>query len=97
LITVRVHRVGREIVVAACDKDLIGRVLRDGELRFDVASCFYEGEDADEEKLLNRLSIATIANLVGESTISIAAKHNYINEDCVLMIAGVPHAQMVKM
>ncbi|MGD0056573.1 MAG: DUF424 family protein [Methanomassiliicoccales archaeon] len=97
MITVRVHRIGGEIVVAACDKDLIGKVLRDGELRLEVASCFYEGEDADEEKLLNRLSIATIANLVGKRTISIAAKHNYINEDCVLRIAGVPHAQMVRM
>ncbi|MDD1768957.1 MAG: DUF424 family protein [Methanomassiliicoccales archaeon] len=97
MITARVHRVGRETVVAACDKDLIGKVLRDGELRLEVASSFYEGEDVDEEKLLSRLSLATIANLVGHRTISIAAKHNYINEDCVLMIAGVPHAQMVKM
>ena len=97
MITARVHKYGREIVVAACDKDLIGKVLRDGDLRLEVSSCFYEGEDVDEEKLLNRLSLATIANLVGKRTVSIAAKHNYINEDCVLMIAGVPHAQMVKM
>jgi hypothetical protein len=62
-----------------------------------IYAAWYFTRWADEEKLLNRLSIATIANLVGESTISIAAKHNYINEDCVLMIAGVPHAQMVKM
>jgi len=96
LITARVHKYGREIVVAACDKDLIGKVLRDGDLRLEVSSCFYEGEDVDEEKLLNRLSLATIANLVGKRTVSIAAKHNYINEDCVLTIAGVPHAQMVK-
>ncbi|MDD1766132.1 MAG: DUF424 family protein [Methanomassiliicoccales archaeon] len=96
MITARVHKYGREIVVAACDKDLIGKVLRDGDLRLEVSSCFYEGEDVDEEKLLNRLSLATIANLVGKRTVSIAAKHNYINEDCVLTIAGVPHAQMVK-
>lgn len=96
MITVRVHKHGREIVVAACDKDLIGKVLRDGDLRLEVSSCFYEGEDVDEEKLLNRLSLATVANLVGKRTVGIAAKHNYINEDCVLTIAGVPHAQMVK-
>ncbi len=97
MITIRVHRIGKETVLAACDKDLVGKILREGELKLEVASCFYEGEDADEEKLVNRLSLATIANLVGKRTVSIAAKHNYINEDCVLIIAGVPHAQMVKM
>lgn len=92
----RVHRSGREIVVAACDKDLIGKVFREGELHLEVSRGFYEGDDADEETLVNRLSMATIANLVGEVTVGIAIRHNFINEDCVLRIAGVPHAQMVR-
>lgn len=91
------HRVGREVVVAACDKDLVGKVLREGELRLEISPSFYEGEDGGEELLLNRLSIATVANLVGERAVRIASEHSYINGDCVLMIAGVPHAQMVRM
>jgi len=97
MITVRMYRRGGEVVVAACDKDLVGRCLREGELRLDVCSSFYEGEDADEEILVNRLSMATIANLVGQRTIGIASKHRLINEGCVITIQGVPHVQMVRM
>ena len=94
--TVRIHQHGREIVVAACDKDQLGKVLRDGEIKLEVARNFYEGEDCDDEMLVNRLELASVANLVGEKVCSVAAKHQFISEECVLRIAGVPHAQMVR-
>ena len=97
MITVRVHRSRGELVVAACDKELIGRTLREGQLKLEISESFYQGEDADEEILVNRLSLATVANLVGRKTISIAAKHQFIDDSNVLTIEGVPHAQMVRM
>jgi hypothetical protein len=96
-ITVRIHRVGGDILVAACDRELLGNVLREGELKLEVRPAFYEGEDASEELLLNRLNNATMANLVGEKTVGLAIKHKFIDEDRILYIGGVPHAQLVKM
>jgi uncharacterized protein len=96
LMTVRMYQQGGNIVVAACDKDLLGKVLRDGELKLDVARGFYEGEDCDEAMLVNRLEMASIANLVGDKVCTLAAKHQFISMDCVIRIAGVPHAQMVR-
>jgi len=97
MITVRIHRQGNEIVVAACDKELLGEVLRNGEMKLEVNPMFYEGEDASEELLLNRLQNATVANLVGERTVKLAIHHGIIVEECVLYIGGVPHAQLVRM
>jgi len=97
VITLRMYRKGAETILAACDKELIGKMLREGDLKLEVCASFYEGEDADEEMLLNRLRNASIANLVGEETVAIAAKHNLIKEDCVMRISGVPHVQLVKM
>jgi hypothetical protein len=97
VITVRVYRHGSETVVAAADKSLLGRCLREDEIRLDVCSSFYEGEDADEELLVSRLQMATIANLVGEETVGAATRNNLISEECVMKIEGVPHVQMVKM
>jgi uncharacterized protein len=96
MITVRVYRKGSDTLVAACDKELLGKTFKEGELRLEVTS-FYEGEDADEEMLLNRLSFCTVANLVGKKTVSIATKHKLISRDCVITIDGVPHVQLVKM
>jgi len=97
MITVKMHRSGSELLLAAADKDLVGKKFSDGPLRLDVLPSFYEGEDADEELLLNRLSMCSMANLVGERTIAIAAREGYIDCECVLRISGVPHAQLAKM
>jgi hypothetical protein len=91
------HRLGRELLLAAADKDLLGKKLRGEEIKLEVDKEFYEGEDASEEMLLNRLSMCTIANLVGEETVGAALRAGYLDEDCILRIAGVPHAQLAKM
>ena len=90
------YKQGSRIVVAACDKHLLGQTFRDGELRLTVSPDFYEGEDANEEMLVNRLSGCSVANLVGEDVCRIAAEHEFIAEDGVIVIGGVPHAQMVR-
>jgi hypothetical protein len=97
MITLRMHRCGRELLLAAADKDLLGEVFREGGIKIEVCKEFYEGEDADEATLLNRLSMCSVANLVGEETINIAIREGYVNDECVLRIAGVPHAQLAKM
>lgn len=94
--TVRVYKQGDDVLVAACDKHLLGQTFREGEIKLTVNPGFYEGEDADEELLVNRLSLCTVANLVGERVCAIAAAHDFIEKDCVMIIGGVPHAQMVR-
>ena len=93
----RIHRHGNEVLVAACDRRLLGHVLSEGDIRLEVNPQFYEGEDASDELLLNRLDNATMANLVGGRTVGLAIRHGIIDEECILYIDGVPHAQMVKM
>ena len=65
MITLRMHRHGRELLLAAADKDLLGRELRGDGLRLEVCLEFYEGEDASEEVLLNACRCAPCADLVG--------------------------------
>ncbi len=96
MIRVKVHRYGANTLIAACDEDLLGRMLRDGELRLEVSPEFYDGDRGGEEMLLSRLTAATMANLVGEEVCRIAAEHDFIDPDRVITIEGVPHAQMVR-
>jgi hypothetical protein len=91
------HRHGRELVLAAADKDLLDQVLRDEDIRLEVCREFYEGEDANEDVLVNRLTICSVANLVGQEVVTIAIREGFVNEECILRIAGVPHAQLAKM
>ncbi len=92
----RVHARGAELLVAACDADLIGRTLREGELRLHVSS-FYEGEEVTEERFVRQLKQATIGNLVGDQTIEAARRAGLIGNDGVILIEGIPHAQIFVM
>lgn len=89
-----VHRSGREVLLAACDEEIVGREFRDGRLRIKVVEAFYGSDRIGPEELALRLRTCTIANLVGERVVSPAVEHGFVAEERVLRIAGVPHAQM---
>lgn len=97
MICIKVHTKGSEVLVAACDSDIVGKTYRSDELMLHVSESFYKGETADEDVLVNRLEMATIANLVGKRTLEIAIRHGFVNPQCVIKIGGIPHAQMARM
>jgi hypothetical protein len=97
MISVKVYRQGRETLVAACDAEIIGKTFRSKDLKITVSEGFYKGDSGDEEMLVNRLEMATVANLVGRKTIEVAVKHGFVDPACVLMIGEVPHAQIARM
>lgn len=84
---------GAERLVAACDEDVLGRVLKEGRLRLEVKPDFYDGFVGDEEALEAHLRNCTVANLVGKNVVSLAIKLGYVAEENVITIQGVPHAQ----
>ena len=97
MISVKVHSKGKELLVAAADRDLLGKTFRSENLRIHVSREFYDGEALDEDAFILRLQMATVANLVGEHAVGVAIKHGFVKADCVLVIDGVPHAQMARM
>jgi len=87
--------VNKEILVAVCDSELIGRTFREGELHLSVNQDFFKGSPADEHEVKKALEDATIANLVGEQSVACGIDSGIIDEHCVITIDGIPHAQMV--
>lgn len=92
----RVLRVEDEVVVVVCDRGLLGKEYKQGELRLKVDKSFYNGRNASVEECLEALQQATIANLVG-SIVKHAIERGIIAKENVLNIGGVLHAQLVKL
>ncbi|KAA0001645.1 MAG: DUF424 domain-containing protein [Thermoplasmata archaeon] len=90
---IRVYTTQTEILVAACDRELLGKTLNDGDIEFHVSREFYRDIISDEEMLKKHLEGATIANLVGHRAVKCGIEMGLIDERNVLVIAGVPHAQ----
>lgn len=97
MISIKVYKRGNNLLIGACDEELLGKKFEDGKFQIDVDKNFYEGERINPEALKKYLEDATIANLVGEKTIKCAIELGLVDPDCIIKIKGIPHAQMVRM
>jgi hypothetical protein len=90
-----VRRSGGQVLVAACDKEVLGKTFSSGKLCLEVSRTFYCRELVGIKELLAALSDASIANLAGDNVVSAAVAGGFIDEKNVLDIGGVKHAQFV--
>ena len=98
MISYKEYKTGRiDILLAACDSDLLGKTFRDAEKGFklEVSKDFYSGSEITAEEFGKKLKNASIANLVGTETIGKAVELGLVVESSVLKIQGVPHVQVV--
>ncbi len=89
------YKVNRETIVAVCDSELLGRTFCQGEIHLSVNEEFFKGLPASEHDVKAALKNATIANLVGKRAVDCGIESGIIDDECVISIEGIPHAQMV--
>jgi hypothetical protein len=93
---IKIYKNGEHVLVAACDKEVLGKTLKHGNTVVEISRAFYEGEYVSEEELQKALEEATTANLFGEKTVKLAIKCGLIDQGSVIIIDGVPHAQIFR-
>lgn len=95
-IVMRVHRVHAEIVVAACDAELLGRDLPVGSAgrTVKISSQFYGERRVSPEEFLLAARRATIVNLLGSRVLAVAEKDGMIAPGGAGSLGGVPHAEI---
>jgi uncharacterized protein len=97
MICVKIYKRGKDVLIGACDENLIGKTFEEGKYQIEVKKEFYDGKRVTTEILKEFLKDATIANLVGEETVNCAIEMGLIDSECIIKIKGIPHAQMVQM
>ena len=85
------------MLLATCDVELLGKILRDGKIVFEVREEFYKGLKMTVEEAIDLMKQSTIVNMIGHNVVKKAIEKGLIHPDAVLKISGVPHAQIVKM
>lgn len=88
---------GRFVLLATCDAELLGRVLREGKIVFEVREEFYKGSKVSVEEAIDLMKQSTIVNMVGRNIVEKAIERGLVHPEAVLKISDVPHAQVVKM
>ena len=97
LVYANVRRWGKQVLLAICDAELLGKRLRDGKIVFDVREDFYKGLKISVEEAIDLMEQSTIVNMVGRQIVKHALERGLIHPEAILEISGVPHAQIVKM
>jgi hypothetical protein len=91
------HETPKGLLVAVCDRDVLGETFENGELSLTVNEEFYGGQKVGEGDAANSLERASVANLVGERAVALAIERGHVDEANVLDIDGIPHAQFLRM
>ena len=84
------------MLLAACDEEVLGDILRDGKIIFKVSEKFYKGPKIPVEDAVELMKESTVVNMVGSNIVKKAIEHGLVHPEAVLLICGVPHAQIVK-
>ena len=84
-------------LLAIADSSIIGKTFEEGNLQIMISKDFYSDKRCNEENVIDIMKGATIINAVGKDIIGIMVKENIVDNSMILIIDGVPHAQIVYM
>jgi hypothetical protein len=94
---VNLKLVGKDVLLAICDTDVLGKTLREGKIVFRVKEEFYNGGKVTIEEAVDMIANSNIVNMVGKNCVEKAIQKGYVHPEAVLNIEGIPHAQIVKL
>jgi hypothetical protein len=92
----KIYRYGKEVLIAICDCDLMGKRFTEGKLHIEINQDFFGYEKASNREVEQALESATIANFVGRECVEHAIKLGYVHKESTIVIDGVSCAQMVR-
>jgi hypothetical protein len=87
---------GKCVLLAICDAEILGKTLREGKIVFRVKEEFYKGAKVNLEEAVALIEQSTIVNLVGENIVKKAVEKGYVHPEAIIKIQGIPHAQIIK-
>ena len=88
--SVRVSDYQKNTMVNMSDIELIGKDVIDGELKINISENYYGKQIVEKDEAISLLKSASIMNLVGKETISLAIELGIGSKDGVKIISDIP-------
>lgn len=92
---VKVHRRGKDVVVAVCDEELLGLSLYANGFEIKVDKEFYGGERVPISALWDYLREATIVNAIGNHVVAAIAEKISVAAEAAVELGGKLHIQLI--
>ena len=88
--SVRISDYQKNTMVNMCDAELIGKDVVDGELKIHISESYYGKQLVDKDEAISFLKSASMMNLVGKETISLATDLGIGSESGIKIISDIP-------
>jgi len=95
-LNLKVHKTqdGRKFVCVT-DSDLLGKKFEEGIKFLDFTTAYFKGEEKDPELIEKHIMSCYMATLSGKAAIALGKKMEVIDESTLLVVQGVPQAQVL--
>jgi hypothetical protein len=94
---IKLRKKGNNVLLAACDAEIIGKTFKHGKLRVHVHEDFYKGCLTSLDEAMDLIAHSTIVNLIGTMVVKRAIEKGLVHPDAVLKVDGTLHAQIVRL
>jgi len=88
--SVRISDYQKNTMLNMCDAELIGKDVVDDELKIHISENYYGKQIVDKDEAVSFLKSASIMNLVGKETVSLAIELGIGSESGVKIISDIP-------
>lgn len=88
---VKKHLSQGRLVLAACDEDILGNKIEDGDKVLDLSSAFYKGEKTDEKKFIDLARQSYMINAAGKKTVDLLIREKLTTADHIKHIKNIPY------
>ena len=88
--SVKISDYQKNTMLNICDSELIGKDIVDGKLKIHISENYYGKQIVEKDEAISMMKSASILNLVGRETISLAIDLGIGSKDGVKIISDVP-------
>jgi hypothetical protein len=88
--SVKISDYQKNMMVNMCDAELMGKDVVDGELKIPINETYYGKQLVDKDEAISLLKSASVMNLVGKETISLATDLGIGSESGIKIISNIP-------
>jgi len=89
--------IDRRLILTVCDKEIIGKKFETPDLKLDLSSDFYKGEEKTEKEIIKLFPAAYMINLVGKTSVELGIKVGVISKHDIIKIKNIPYVQAVSL
>ncbi|HRS42352.1 MAG TPA: DUF424 family protein [Candidatus Diapherotrites archaeon] len=92
----KVHNQNGKIIFACCDKELMDKTLKHGEIEIHLSKSFYGSEKITEKGFLEQINNCDCANVFGNRACDVLLKKKIITKGQIIHIDKIAHTQIYK-